>query len=75
MTRGDENGYAAIHAAAAYGHQELIQYLVTSGADLHARDSDGDTPLHHCDDPATAAFLISLGASPTIANDAGRTAP
>jgi hypothetical protein len=74
-TSGDENGYTAIHAAAAYGHQQLIQILLEAGADLHARDSDGDTPLHHCDDPATAAFLVSLGASPTISNNEGKTPP
>ena len=76
LSKGDENGYSPIHAAAAYGHKELMQWLVGAGADVHARDSDGDTPLHHCDSPEAAEFLLSvLGASPTIANDQGRTAP
>mmetsp|Transcript_25600 Transcript_25600/g.33323 ORF Transcript_25600/g.33323 Transcript_25600/m.33323 type:complete len:164 (+) Transcript_25600:17-508(+) len=72
---GDENGYTAIHAAAAYGHHDLINYLVSVGADIHQRDNDGDTPLHHCDAPATAEFLISLGANPLVANNEGRTPP
>jgi hypothetical protein len=72
---GDETGYTPIHAAAAYGHHELITYLLSVGADIHQRDNDGDTPLHHCDAAATAEFLLSLGASPTIANNEGRTPP
>ena len=72
-TQGDENGYSCIHAAAAYGHHEMITVLLGHGADLHARDTDGDTPLHHCDNPETAAFLMSLGAQPTVANNAGKT--
>lgn len=62
-------------AAAAYGHHELITYLLSVGADIHQRDNDGDTPLHHCDSPTTAEFLLSLGAEPTIANNEGRTPP
>jgi len=49
--------------------------LLSHGADLHARDSDGDTPLHHCDIPAMAAFLVELGASPLVANNDGKTPP
>jgi len=74
-TAGDDNGYTAIHAAAAYGHQELFQMLLTAGADIHARDNDGDTPLHHCDDPTMAAFMVALGAAPTVANNDGKTPP
>ena len=75
LSKGDENGYSPIHAAAAYGHKELMQWLVGAGADVHARDSDGDTPLHHCDSPEAAEFLLSLGASPTLANNEGKTPP
>jgi len=75
LSMGDENGYSPIHAAAAYGHHELLQLLVNAGADIHQRDVDGDTPLHHCDNPATAELLLSLGASPLIANNQGVTAP
>ena len=75
VSSGDENGYTAIHAAAAYGHKELVQLLLAAGADIHAQDNDGDTPLHHCDMPEMAAFLISLGANPLAANNEGKTAP
>ena len=105
LNAGDENGYTPIHAAASYGHHELIRLLLDAGADVHQRDkyetvtvanhgilsacllqtnqpplfpspfSDGDTPLHHCDMPQTAEFLISLGASPEAQNDEGNTPP
>ena len=75
LNAGDENGYTPIHAAASYGHRELISILIERGADVHARDTDGDTPLHHCDDKSTAEYLISLGARPDVPNNEGKTAP
>mmetsp|Transcript_42486 Transcript_42486/g.92718 ORF Transcript_42486/g.92718 Transcript_42486/m.92718 type:complete len:158 (+) Transcript_42486:34-507(+) len=44
----DENGYTPIHAAAAWGHMDMLDWLLAQpGADPCVRDSDGDTPLHH----------------------------
>lgn len=68
-------GHVYVPLCSAYGHQELATLLLSHGADLHARDSDGDTPLHHCDQPAMAAFLVGLGASPLVANHDGKTPP
>mmetsp|Transcript_32154 Transcript_32154/g.54221 ORF Transcript_32154/g.54221 Transcript_32154/m.54221 type:complete len:84 (-) Transcript_32154:384-635(-) len=47
----DEYGYSAIHAAASYGHMEVINYLLSVGADVNLRDEDGDTPLLVCESP------------------------
>ena len=37
---------AALHKAASRGDHETITTLLADGADLHARDNDGWTPLH-----------------------------
>jgi ankyrin repeat protein len=61
------------HAAVSYGHTELIQFLLSSGANPNLRDFDGDTPLHFCEDPEVAEFLLSHGADPTVVNNEGDT--
>ena len=51
--------------------------LHQSGADLAARDNDGDTPLHEAamfnDDPTVLETLLAAGADPTARNAAGET--
>lgn len=42
--------------------------------DVNARDGDGDTPLHHCDDVNSAKLLIEGGADFRLQNDEGLTA-
>ena len=34
-----------LHAAAACGHLDLVLLLIDAGADIHALDADGQTPL------------------------------
>ncbi len=36
----------AIHAASSNGHVEMLQYLVSLGADINVSDVNGDLPLH-----------------------------
>lgn len=71
----DPNGYTPIHAAASYGHVELLKTLVNEySGDVNIRDEDGDTPLHHCEDLTTAKFLIEeLGADFNLTNDENKT--
>jgi ankyrin repeat protein len=42
----DEAGYTAMHAAASYSHKEVIELLISKGADVNKTDFDGDAPLH-----------------------------
>lgn len=37
----------ALHKATLNGHLPVIRYLVSAGADVHAQDGDGWTPLHN----------------------------
>ena len=68
----DNNGYSAIHAAASYGHEELIRYLISIGADVNLKDNDGDTPILLCEEPEIFLILKSFGANPTVVNDIGQ---
>ena len=84
----DSNGFTFLHAACGYGRVEVIRWLLGlnknngdesslggSAIDVNARDGDGDTPLHHCDDVVSAKMLIQEGGADfTIRNDEGKTA-
>lgn len=72
----DPNGYTPIHAAAAYGHTNLLKKLCTQyNGDINIKDGDGDTPLHHVEDVNTAVVIIDeLHGDFRIINDEGKTA-
>ncbi|MDH3223762.1 MAG: ankyrin repeat domain-containing protein, partial [Gemmatimonadota bacterium] len=66
----DHNGYAPLHHAAARGDNELIEYLVSRGADVTVVSRRGQTTVDMANGPvqriqpfpATIALLESLGA-------------
>lgn len=39
-------GKSAPHAAAYRGHEDMVQVLLSAGADLEAASNDGTTPLY-----------------------------
>jgi len=41
----DELGWCPLHIAAGHGYLEICQLLVLKGADINAKDKDGNTPL------------------------------
>jgi ankyrin repeat protein len=43
---------------------DLINKLIDEGYNPNAYDSYGLTPLHYCEDPIIAEFLIKKGANP-----------
>lgn len=70
----DENGYTPLHAAAEWGHFDLISYLLEKGGDVNITDSDGDTPLHATESVEMAKFLVEHSADPKKKNSEGLTA-
>lgn len=69
----DQNGYTPVHAAAEYGHLDLVRLLIEKGGNINIQDNDGDTPLHACEQPGVAEFLVKLGANLNAANKEGQT--
>lgn len=72
----DPNGYTPVHAAAAYGHIELLRKLCQEyGGNINVKDNEGDTPLHHCEDVHTAKVILEeLGGDISVQNEEGKTA-
>ncbi|MFI7698849.1 ankyrin repeat domain-containing protein [Nonomuraea sp. NPDC049480] len=73
--RGDEEGLP-LCAAAAWDRYDTAKTLLTSGADVNARESGGWTALHWAaanGQAATAELLIEAGADLDAANDDGDT--
>jgi ankyrin repeat protein len=53
---------------------KVVDLLVAAGADLNARDDEGQTALFATSDAAIAEALIRHGADPNARDNAGRTA-
>ena len=76
----DENGLTLVHSAASYNQLDVLEWLLCDEEnarfiDVNAADSDGDTPLHHCDTVDAARYLIEVGrANFNIKNHSGFTA-
>lgn len=39
-------GKTALQMACLKGHSEVVEILINAGADITARDDDGDMPVH-----------------------------
>jgi len=75
----DENGLTILHSAAAYNHIPVLQWILSQlqqqQVNCNVPDSDGDTPLMHCDHVEAAKILINVGrADASIRNKEGKTA-
>jgi truncated hemoglobin YjbI len=65
--RSDSKQSTPLHMAARRGNSEVAAALLDYGANIHAQDSDGDTPLrraHKCRKPQLVHLLIARGADP-----------
>ncbi|KAG8686521.1 hypothetical protein FRC09_014073 [Ceratobasidium sp. 395] len=64
----DVIGYTPMHAAASYGHLNILEYLIEKGGDVNVTDEEGDTPLYTAESVTVAQFLVEHGAQVDIKN-------
>lgn len=60
-----------MHAAASYGHLELLEYLISKGGDINVTDEDGDTPLYTVESVQVAKWMVEHGAEADVRNAEG----
>ncbi len=71
----DDEEWRPLHFAASKGHTDICVFLVQSGADVNAKECQGNTPLHlaaakgHAE---TVDALLAMGARPGEVNAAGK---
>ena len=70
----DAQGYTCLHAAASYGHHELLRFLIARpGVNLNCGDEDGDTPLHVVEDLESCRMLLAAVGAGSTRNGDGLT--
>ena len=47
-------GWTPLHSAVSAGHTDIVQALISGGADVNAANSSGQTPLHYA-----VSFIIA----------------
>ena len=73
----DKDGYSALYWAVFGNHTDVVNKLISKGADVNVRTGHYWTPLHaaaHSGDTELMKFLLQHGAKPLIRNSRGETA-
>jgi len=78
VQQGDESGAIKQEIVAGYARQreELLNLLLSTGADPNAKDDSGQTPLHRAAGSGQAehvSLLLKYGADPSVKDDIGDT--
>ncbi|XP_026687360.1 protein phosphatase 1 regulatory subunit 16A-like, partial [Diaphorina citri] len=56
----DKDGWQPVHAAACWGHVDILEILVQNGADLNAKTKHDETPADICEDPELRERILAL---------------
>ncbi|XP_071468155.1 uncharacterized protein [Marmota flaviventris] len=71
-----DHGMTALHYACAFGHPELVAFLVKKNCNVHLCDRDGNTPLMKALqylEEKCATILLENGADPNAHNNQNET--
>lgn len=60
ISRVESNGSTALHAAAGYGHFEIVELLLKYGCSTTTINSDGKTAVQECEDERICQLIQSL---------------
>ena len=77
IDKQDEDGLAALQWAVYKGHEEIVQMLLSSNADVSLKDTEEDTALHLAairGDDAVVKALLDKGANWRVKNKDGKSA-
>jgi len=73
-----EEGKSPLHMATGWGRCDIVEYLISIGADINARNNNGGTPIHVAasqNQPECAKILISHGANVNDIRTLGKMTP
>ena len=56
----DDDLWQPLHAAACWGHLEVVESLAQNGGNINARTRNGETPFDICEDPDIKERLLEL---------------
>ena len=73
--KGDEE-ITPLHCACKKGHLQVVEYLISKGADIEATNEDGWTPLHYAlwyGQSDIENYLVSKGANQKARDNNGNT--
>ena len=54
-----------LHAAACWGHLEVVEMLAQNGANINAKTRNGETPFDICEDPDIKERYVNLKIYPS----------
>jgi len=73
-----EEGKSPLHMATGWGQVEIVEYLLSVGADITARNNNGGTPIHVAgsrNQPECAKILVANGADVNEIRTLGKMTP
>ena len=77
MDKVDEYGRSPLHVASAVDYSEMVEFLLSKGADIHLKTlGENQTPIHYAaknDACGSLATLLQYGASVADKDFKGRT--
>jgi len=75
----DDAGWSPLHLACLgafpehQSHTSIVEFLLSRGANVHARDISGLQPIHVCTDTSAVRLLLAAGADPRSTDNDERT--